>query len=417
MKYDVAIIGGGPAGMMAAGRAAQCGARVVLIEGNDALGKKLLITGKGRCNLTHAEPDMKKFIEPFGKNGRFLFSALNKFGVEDAISFFEERGVKTKVERGDRVFPESDNALDIKRVLRGYLEENKATVLKNSLAEYFVKEENVIDYIYLTDGRKILADKFIIATGGLSYPATGSKGDGMKWAKKLGHTVIPPQPSLSPVLTKEKWVKDLQGLSLKNVSISIYQKNKKQDERFGEALFTHEGMSGPIILDMSKKISKLLQENSPIEISIDFKPALSFVVLDNRIQRDFKENINRMFKNSLDALLPKKLIPVIIKLSEIDPDKPVNEVTKEERNKLLHLLKELKLTIRNISGFGKAIITSGGVSLKEVEPKTMQSKIVNNLYFAGEILDIDGPTGGYNLQVAWSTGYVAGESVVSANTS
>jgi len=408
MKFQTAIIGGGPAGMMAAGRAAECGARVVLIERNECFGKKLLITGKGRCNITHSEYDIKKFAEAFGRKRKFLLSSLNRFDVKDTIKFFERLGVKTKVERGGRVFPQSDQAADVSKALENYIKKGNVAILKNSSVKDIVADNCNASYVILENNEKIFADKFIIATGGVSYPATGAKGDGFIWAKKLGHTIVRPKPALAPIITKENWIKDLQGLSLKNVNISIYQNNKKHFDRFGEALFTEEGMSGPIILDMSRDIGELLDNKAPVIVSIDFKPALEYSVLDARIQRDFKEVSNKMFKNSLDKLLPKKLIPVIIRLAGIDPDKPVNLVLKEERKRLLHLLKDFQLEVREIDGIEKAIITSGGVALNEISPQTMQSKIINNLYLAGEILDLDGPTGGYNLQVCWSTGFVAG---------
>lgn len=408
MKYQTAAIGGGPAGMMAAGRAAECGARVVLIERNECFGKKLLITGKGRCNITNSEFNVKNVVEIFGKKGKFLLSALNRFGVKDTIKFFEDRGVKTKVERGGRVFPASDQSGDVCKALENYINKSHVMVLKNSVVKDIVLADGKISYIILKNGEEIFADKFIIATGGMSYPATGSKGDGFYWARKLGHTVIEPKPALAPIIVKENWIKDLEGLSLKNVNIGVYQDNKKQDERFGEAIFTGEGMSGPIVLDVSKKIGELLENKIPVIISIDFKPALDYPVLDARIQRDFKEAGNKMFKNSLDELLPKKLIPVIIRLSDIDPEKQVNSIAKEERKRLLHLLKSFQLEVKKLDAIEKAIITSGGIALSEVDPKTMQSKIIENLYFAGEILDLDGPTGGYNLQVCWSTGFLAG---------
>ncbi len=396
--------------MLAAGFAGQNKSKVLLIEKNHSLGKKLLLTGKGRCNITNAETDIKEFAAAFGKKGKFLFSALNAFGVSDTINFFEQRGLKTKVERGNRVFPASDNAADVLNVLANFLKQSNVQVLLNSPIKAIVKKGNKIEKIVLKD-KEIFADKFILATGGLSYPGTGSSGEGMSWAKDLGHTVEDIQPALTPLKIKEKWVGELAGLSLKNVSICVYQNNKKQDERFGEALFTHEGISGPIVLDMSKKIGDLLK-TGPVFLRIDFKPALDFLTLDKRVQRDFKEMHNAMFKNSLDKLLPKKLIPVIVRLSKIDPCKKANRITSQERNVLLHLLKEMPMEVEGLLGFDKAIVTSGGISLSEIDPRTMQSKIIPNLYFAGEMIDLDGPTGGYNLQACWSTGYLAGASSV-----
>jgi len=407
-SFDIAVIGGGPAGMMAAGRAAELGAKVVLIEKNETLGKKLLITGKGRCNFTHNEFDIRKFAEKFGRNGRFLYSALALFGVGEVIDFFESRGVKGRVEQGDRIFPEKGNAQDILNVLVKYLTEGKVNILLNAEVTGFKQEKRKISQVLLR-GRQIGADKFITCTGGKSYPQTGSSGDGYRWAKQLGHTVIKPVPALNPVKTSEDWIKELQDLSLKNVSLKLFQNGKKQDERFGEMLFTHFGVSGPIVMDMSKNIGELLK-NGPVKLFLDLKPALDFKKLDKRIQRDFQEFKGRMFKSSLKGLLPLSMIPLIIKLSGIEPEKKVDYITREERNKLVHLLKELELTPTGLLGFKWSVITSGGVALKEVNPNTMGSKKVENLYFAGEILDLDGPSGGYNLQECWSTGYLAGES-------
>jgi predicted Rossmann fold flavoprotein len=407
-QFDLAVIGGGPAGLMAAGAAAESGAKVVLLEKNERLGKKLLISGKGRCNITASEYNIPAFIEAFGKKGKFLYSALQAFGVEAVIRFFNDRGLTTKVERGKRVFPANDQAADVLQVLSGFLKEKKVKVLTNCAAVKLIKKGSKISRVKTADA-VILADQYILCTGGLSYPSTGSSGEGYHWAKELGHSIIAPAPALVPLRVKELWAKDLQGLGLRNARIAVYQNNKKRDERFGEALFTHKGLSGPIILDMSKKIGELLKHGE-VELRIDLKPALEYPKLDARIQRDFKKKINSMFKNSLDDLLPKSLIPVIIKLSRIDPNKKVNVVTKEERNKLLHLLKELKLHVTSLLGFDKAVATAGGIDLKEIDPRTMKSKLIDNLYFAGEIIDLDGPTGGYNLQVCWSTGHIAGKS-------
>lgn len=406
-SFDIAVIGGGPAGMMAAGRAAESGVKVVLIEKNETLGKKLLITGKGRCNFTHNEFDIRKFAEKFGRNGRFLYGALALFGAGEVIDFFKSRGVKGKVEQGDRIFPEKGNAQDIVNALVRYLTEGKVNILYNAEVTGFKQEKGKISLVLLRD-RRINADKYIICAGGKAYPQTGSSGDGYRWAEQLGHTVISPVPALNPLKTSEKWVKELQGLSLKNVSLKLFQKGKKKDERFGEMLFTHFGVSGPIVMDMSKNIGALLKK-SPVKLILDLKPALDFKKLDKRIQRDFQEFKGRMFKNSLKGLLPLSMIPVIIKLSGIEPEKKVDYISREERNKLVHLLKELELTPTGLLGFKWSVVTSGGVALKEVNPNTMCSRKVENLYFAGEILDLDGPSGGYNLQECWSTGYLAGE--------
>jgi len=409
MKYDVAVIGAGPAGMIAAGRASEMGSSVILIERNASLGKKLLITGKGRCNITQSKFDGKDLADKYGREGRFLLYGFTIFGPKQVINFFENLNLKTKEERGGRIFPKSDKAGDVLQVLRGYLVRNGVKILIDRTVRRIVKKNNKIESIVLENGEEITADKYIIATGGKSYPVLGSTGSGFKWAESLGHTIIDLKPALTPIKIKEKWVKEAQGLGLKNVSINVYQNNKKQDSRFGELLFSHFGITGPIVLDISKKVGELLNKGE-VKLTIDLKPALDFEILDKRLQRDFLKFNKKLFKNCLDDLLPQKLIDIIIKLSGIDENKLVNEITKIERNRLVKLLKGLELTPIDLLGFDKAVITSGGVSLKEVDGKTMKSKIIDNLYFAGEILNLDGPTGGYNLQVCWSTGYVAGNS-------
>lgn len=408
--FDIAVIGGGPAGMIAAGRAAELGVKVVLIEKNEVLGKKLLLTGKGRCNFTHNEFDIRKFAEKYGRNGRFLYRALSVFGVKEVIDFFASRGVKGKVEQGDRIFPENGNVQDILKVLLKYLSEGKVTILYNVEVINFKHEDRKISQVILRD-RQIIADKFIICTGGKSYPQTGSTGDGYHWARQWGHTIIEPVPALNPIKISEKWVKELQGLSLKNISLKLFQNGKKQDERFGEMLFTHFGVSGPIVMDLSKNIGTLLKRG-PVKLILDLKPALDFKKLDKRIQRDLEKFKGRMFKNSLKGLLPLSMIPVIIRLSGIESEKQVDYLSREERIKLVHLLKELELSPTELLGFKWSVVTSGGIALKEVDPNTMCSKKIKNLYFAGEILDLDGPSGGYNLQECWSSGYLAGESAV-----
>ncbi len=407
-EYDLAVIGAGPAGMMAALRASACGARVVLLEKNKTPGLKLSITGKERCNITNVETDVRKFSANFGKNGRFLLSSLYHFGIDETIDFFNKNNIRTIIERGGRIFPERDNAKDVQKLFLRLIKENNITLLTGCRIKKIFHKQNVIEKIIL-DSAEIKANNYLISTGGLSYPQTGSTGEGYKWAKSMGHTVIKPQPALTPILVKESWVKELEGLSLKNVRISIYQNNKKKDDRFGEALFTRAGLSGPIILDMSKSIGRLLL-NGQTDLFIDFKPALDYKILDKRVLRDLEKYKNKSFKNILSELIPKKMIPVILKLAEIDPEKDGNSITKDERRKLLSLMKQFPFRVKRLYGFDKAIITTGGINLKEVNPKTMCSKIIKNLYFAGEILDLDGPTGGYNLQVCWSTGYLAGES-------
>lgn len=410
-KNDInfVVIGGGPAGMIAAGRAAELGARVVLIEKNREVGIKLLMTGKGRCNITNAEEDLKKFIKAYGINHKFLYTPLNNFTNQDIVSFFESRGLKTKIERGNRIFTVSDKSQDVVDCLKSYLTKHHVKILYDSPVEKIIKKDQQIEKIILCNHEEIIADNYLIATGGMSYPGTGSSGDAYKWLKKLGHTVIEPKPALTPVIVKEDFIKALEGLSLKNVEVSLWNK-KKINAYFGEALFTDNGLSGPVVLNLSKDIS--LSSDKNLKLKIDFKPALDYPTLDKRIQKDFEEQHNKQFKNSLQKLLPKKLIPVIIKLSGIQETKQNNEITKTERKKLVKLLKEFELNITGLTGFKKAIITTGGVDVKEVDPRTMKSKLYDNLYFAGELLDLDGPTGGYNLQIAWSTGYLAAENII-----
>jgi predicted Rossmann fold flavoprotein len=407
-NYDVAVIGGGPAGMMASIAAAELGKKVVLIEKNSELGVKLLLTGKGRCNITQAEFDLRKLVEKFGKNGDFLFSPFSFFSVRNTIDFFENAGLKIKVERGKRAFPESDRAEDVLGAIARLLKKNNVFVLCGAQARGFEKQGNKITKLLLKNG-EIIAKNYIICTGGKAFPGTGSTGEGFDWVKSLGHKVTELAPALVPIEIKEDYGKELQGLSLKNVEMSAFQNGKKKFSEFGECLFAHFGLSGPIILDISKKIGELLKTGK-IELSLDMKPALDLQVLDKRLQRDFAKYQNKIFKNSLNDLLPQKMIPFIIRLSGIDPEKKINGITKTERYNLARLLKGVKMEVQGLLGFGEAIVTSGGISLKEIDSKTMRSKIIDNMFFAGEILDVDGPTGGYNLQVCWSTGYLAGKS-------
>lgn len=411
-EYDVAVIGAGPAGMMAASRANQLGARVIVLEKNKRFGKKLLLTGKGRCNLTNAEFNLKRFGSAFGKQGQWLLSGLSTFGVEQTIQFFENLGVKTKVERGQRVFPKSDQAEDI---LNALIKSLKGVIIKTSAeVRDFKKTGQRIESVVLKNNQEIRAKNYLLATGGQSYPATGSTGDGFVWAKNLGHTVVPLSPALVPLEIKEKWPRQAQGLSLKNVELTILANNLKKEKRFGEMLFTHFGISGPIVLDISKKVGEFL-EKGEVKLRLDLKPALDAVKLDKRIQRDFLKYQNKLFKNALNDLLPQKLIPIIIELSGINQDKKVNKITKQERQNLVKLFKGLEMTVKGLLGFESAVITSGGVCLKEIDSRTMKSKIIDNLFLAGEIIDLDGPTGGYNLQLCWTTGYLAGENAAKDN--
>lgn len=397
--------------MMAAIRAGESGARVVLLEKNKRLGAKLLITGKGRCNITNQTDSEREMIEAFGRNGKFLYPALKKFGTSEVIDFFASAGVPTKVERGNRVFPVSDASRDVLDALIERLNKVKVEIKLNSAVKEIIVKNNKIEKIVLFGGREIIADKFIVATGGKSYPATGSTGDGYEWLARMGHTINKLSPALVSIIVKEKIVKELEGLSLRNVEISLYENNKRIDSRFGEAIFTADGMSGPIVIDLSRTVGERLP--GKLKLSVDFKPAIDYPELDLRLQKDFLAMNKKIFKNSLDDLLPQKMIPVIIKLSGIDQNKKVNSIYKDERKKLLHLLKEFSLEITGLGGYDQAIITAGGVALNEVDPRTMCSKIISNLFLAGEILDLHGPTGGFNLQVCWSTGYAAGEGATS----
>lgn len=399
----VAVIGGGPAGMMAAATAARCGKKVVLFEKNAFLGKKLLITGKGRCNITN-DADISDFIKNVPVNSSFLYSAFYGFTNRDVVELIESLGVETKVERGGRVFPVSDKAKDVVNALAKYVIDSGAKVAKIAVSKVLVNDDGT-KTVVLADKRGVKCDSVIIATGGASYPLTGSTGDGYRMAKELGHTVTELKPSLVPLVVKEDYISELQGLSLKNVSVTLKLKGKAVYEDFGEMLFTHYGLSGPIILSASSHMRK----DGEYSVSIDLKPALDVSSLDRRVLRDFEQMKNKDFINSLDELLPRKMIPVIVRLSGISPHKKVNEITREERATLVNLIKDFRLDIRGFRPINEAIITSGGVNVKEINPGTMESKKVSGLYFAGEIIDVDAYTGGFNLQIAFSTGYLAGK--------
>jgi len=411
MFYDLIVVGGGPAGIMAAGRAGELGAKVLLLEKNKFLGRKLLITGKGRGNITRAEFDVKELLKKYGREGDFLLHALSIFGPKEIVDFFEKRGLRMKVERGKRIFPKTDSAKDVLDILTGYLAENKVEIMTNSEVKEIIANQNRISKIVFKNGKDISAKNYIIATGGKAFPGTGSTGSGYLWAEKLGHIVAKLRPALVSIKIKEDWPKKLQGLSLKNVELTVLRDGKKRDSRFGELLFTHFGLSGPIVLDLSGHIGEL-QEKGEVKLILDLKPALDGQDLDKRIQSDFIKYNNKFFKNSLNDLLPQKLIPVIMELSGIDPLKKVNVITKEERSRLAKIFKNLEMTVFSLLGFESAIVTAGGVSLREIDSKTMRSKLIENLFFAGEIMNLHGPTGGYNLQVCWSSGYLAGQSAV-----
>ena len=406
MSKKIVVIGAGAAGLLAAGKAAERGHEVILVEKNDRPGKKVLISGKGRCNITN-NTDIEGLIENIPGNGNFLYSAFYSFSNTDLIDMLKENGLETKVERGGRVFPVSDNAKDVVDTLYRVITKNKVKVLLRSPVQEIKTTEGKVESVILKDGRQIECDSVILATGGASYPGTGSTGDGYKIAARLGHTIVELKPSLVPLMTNDQWVYELQGLSLKNISINfVNKKGKKMYSDFGEMLFTHFGVSGPVILSGSRHI--LDYDYRDIKLAIDLKPALSEDKLDERIQRDFEEFSRKQYKNSLDDLLPKKMIPVIIKLSGILPEKFVNQITKEERKKLVKLLKNLELNITGPRPIEEAIITVGGISTEEINPSTMESKLIKGLFFAGEIIDVDGYTGGFNLTIAFSTGYLAG---------
>jgi len=405
MSEKIAIIGGGPAGMLAAGTAASNGKKVTLFEKNNKLGKKMFITGKGRCNITN-NCEVEGLIENVAVNRSFLYGAFYTFTNEDIISLLSRYGVKTKVERGNRVFPESDKSSDVIKALEKFLVENNVDIRLNYEINRIKQGKNGSFIIYDTMGRELNFDKVIIATGGKSYEQTGSTGDGYKFAKDLGHSIIKLRPALVPCEIKEEWVKELQGLSLKNIQLTSYLKDKKIFEEFGEMIFTHYGISGPIVLTMSNYINRFLGKD--IKIKIDLKPALSEEKLESRLIRMFEEYSKKQFKNSLEDLLPKKLIPIIIKLSGIEEDKFVNQITKEERRRMVSILKGLELSFKGFRPLNEGIVTSGGVSTLEIDPSTMESKITKGLFFAGEIIDVDALTGGFNLQIAYSTGYLAG---------
>ena len=405
----VLVVGGGPAGMMAAIQAAKQGNAVTLLEQNEKLGKKLFITGQGRCNVTN-DCDVTELFDSVVSNKKFLYSAFYSFSNQDVKDFFEEQGLRLKVERGRRVFPASDKSSDVIKALGNALKKLEVKIRLRTRVDKVLTENDIVCGVRLSDGECLNADKVILATGGVSYKSTGSDGSGLVMAEKLGHQVTKLRPGLVGMCTKEAWVRDMQGLTLKNVAVSIGKKQGKKPlyEDFGELLFTHYGVSGPMILSASSRLGDEL-EKEDLYIKIDLKPALSKEQLDSRILRDFEERKNADLSNAMVHLLPKSMIPVMLHVCGLDPAKKVNEVTRGEREQLVKGMKEFPLTINGLRDIQEAIITRGGVTVKEVDPSTMESKIVKNLYLAGEMLDLDALTGGYNLQIAWSTGYLAGQ--------
>lgn len=409
----VIVIGGGAAGLLAAGRAAETGAEVILVEKNQTVGAKLVLSGKGRCNITSGEEDMETFLSSYGPKGKFLYSAFSRFGPQETIAFFEKRGLRTSMERGKRIFPEKGGSEKVINCLIDYIREGNVTVYRHREAVNLEIRDGRVKR-FLLRGQEIEGDAFIICTGGKSFPKTGSTGDGYRFARRAGHTIISPTPALCPVRLKEKWPLSARGLNLKNVSLTLLRDGEKISQRFGEMLLTHFGISGPIAMDMSREIDDACTSGKA-SLTVDLKPALSLEVLISRIGRDFIKYAGRSFKDSLKDLLPGGLVPVVVERASIPADKKVEYVSEEEKMELALLLKKLSLTPDGLLGFDWSIVTSGGVDLKEVDPRTMKSKLTGNLFFAGEVLDLDGPTGGFNLQMCWSTGYIAGESAAIKN--
>lgn len=405
----VLIVGGGAAGMFAAVTAAQNGHEVSLYEKNEKLGKKLFITGKGRCNITNAG-DMDTLFSAVVSNSKFLYSSFYGYTNQDVIDFFENIGVRTKMERGDRVFPVSDHSSDVIRGLERRMRELGVRIHLETKVLEIKCEDGRFSHLVLEGGKAVKGQACVIATGGLSYPSTGSTGDGYRFAESLGHSVTECMPSLVPMEAGEDWVRSLQGLSLRNVMAVIYDGRKELYRDFGEMLFTHYGVSGPLIISASSYVGKKLTKKNLL-LGIDLKPALTEEQLDLRVLRDFEENHNRQFKNAVSGLFPSKLTPVMIELSGIDPEKKVNVISKEERKGFVHLIKHLPVTLTGLRDYNEAIITKGGVKTKEIDPGTMESKLAEGIYFAGEVLDLDALTGGFNLQIAWSTAYAAGNAV------
>ena len=406
----VLIVGGGAAGMFAAVIAARKGHTVHIFEKNERMGKKLFITGKGRCNLTNA-CDMDTLFSCVMRNAKFLYSSFYGCTNEDVIRFFEELGVPTKIERGGRVFPISDHSSDVIRALEQEMKRLNVQVHLHTQVREVVSENGRFAYIRLAEKNMVRADACLVATGGLSYQTTGSTGDGYRFARENGHSVTTCMPSLVPMEGKEEWIPRLMGLTLKNVKVSVYHGKKRLYEELGEMLFTHYGVSGPLILSASSYVAEKLRERRQLSLLIDLKPALSEEQLNQRVLRDFDENLNRQFKNAVGRLFPAKLIPVMVELSGICPEKKVNVISKEERMRFVHLIKHLPVTVTGTRGYDEAIITKGGVETREIDPGTMESKRIKGLYFIGEVLDLDALTGGFNLQIAWSTAYAAAASM------
>jgi predicted Rossmann fold flavoprotein len=405
--WDVVVIGGGASGMMTAGRAGSLGKKILLLEKNDELGKKLLITGGGRCNVTNAEQDLRVLLSKFKDSDKFLFSAFSQFSNKDTLDFFNSRGMETKVEANNRVFPITNKAESVWNVLLEYLKTNNVTVQSNCTVVGIETDGDKITLVKLKDKTVIRAKSFVLSTGGKSHPETGSTGDGFKWLAEIGHKVTEPTASLVPISTEDDWVKTLQGVSIENTKITVLQNDVKQEVKKGKILFTHFGLSGPTILNLSSEVGELLKYGE-VFLSLDILPDLDYGQLNLKLQDIFKEKSNKKFKNTLDSLLPFAMVPIIVGLSGIDGDKPSHSITREERLHLVQVLKDLRVKVTGLLGEDEAIVTSGGVSLEEVDFKTMASKLFSNLYLTGDILNIDRPSGGYSLQLCWTTGFVAG---------
>lgn len=418
--YDVVIIGGGPAGLMSACIASRNSKKVLLIEKNEIMGKKLLLTGGGRCNITNAEPDHRKFVSKFGKKGNLLFTPFSIFGVDDSIRFFEELGLKTKIEEGHRVFPESDNSIDVLGTLVKCAKNNGVEFMLEAEVSHIKKNKDKIESIILGNGNEIKAKSFILATGGKSHPETGSTGDGLLWLKEIGHNVITSNPSLVPISIKEGWISELSGITLDDVGVSVYQGDKKVINKKGRVLFTHTGLSGPTILNMSKDIGELLDYssrglssgNSEVKVCIDFFSKTGLDVMHKMLLDIFEKNKNKKIKNIIFPEVPSQIFIKILDVLSIGPDWNVNEVTREERFNILEKFRKFDLTVKGLLGYDKAIVSSGGVDLNEVDLREMKSKLYENLFFVGDILDFDRPSGGYSLQLCWTTGYIAGKSSI-----
>ncbi len=408
MKYDLAVIGGGPAGLMAALRAGESGQKVILIEKNERLGLKLLMTGGGRCNITNNIPDYHKLAASFGSSGRFLLSAFSRFGVSETMDFFTRRGLKIKIEKDNQVFPQSDRAVDVLNILVDGIKRSGGLIMTGCPVQKFILAKKKITGLFLSDGQKISAVNYLLATGGLSYPATGSSGDGYQWLQEFGHTITPLRPALGSILVKEKFVKNLEGLSLETVVLRLYSQGKKLAQESGPIIFTAGGLSGPAALNLSRYID--FNQAVDWQVALDLQPQSSLDDLGRRLQAVLMGN-NKFLKNSLEGLGPLRLAETLLTLAVLSSNKLANSLNRVERERLTGLMKKFNLTVQAIAGYDRAMVTGGGVSLKEVDSRTLRSKIISNLFIAGEILDLVGPTGGYNLQLAWSTGQAVGAAV------